>query len=241
MYGWLIVCPCPIGRGRSAYAASRCSAGTKRWRGTRRSAVKTRSSWMPRASIWLRTISSRASLQAASARGPSVGAGAAAQVKARKAPAIASASLIRAILSDGSSALTRRARDSFLSLWLGAPRIRAGDAGRQASRARTRRGLRLGLPWRKWTGLVLNRVAIRESAETGVVQADPGRGVPEPAAPSAVGAARAAACAGGAFDRLEAVRRGELDLCLGEIGRSGDRGARRVFHDPVRSTSRGTP
>src|SRR4029453_3364258 len=123
MYGWVIVCPCPIGRGRSGYAESRWFAGTKRWRGTRRSAVKTRSSSMPRASIWLRTISSRASRQAASARGSSVGAGAAAQVRARAPPAIANAIRSTTTLWSGPFALTRRAADSHFRSPTGAATI----------------------------------------------------------------------------------------------------------------------
>ena len=58
MYGCEIVCPSPIGSGRSSYANRASAAGTKRSRGTARMASSTSGSVMPRASIWVATMRS---------------------------------------------------------------------------------------------------------------------------------------------------------------------------------------
>ena len=61
MYGCEIVCPSPIGSGRSSYANRASATGTNRSRGTARMASSTSGSVMPRASIWVATMRSRSS------------------------------------------------------------------------------------------------------------------------------------------------------------------------------------
>ena len=58
-----MVCPSPMGRGRSSYAEDFKSPGTKKWRSTLSIADRTRGSLIPLALIWVSTILSRMALK----------------------------------------------------------------------------------------------------------------------------------------------------------------------------------
>lgn len=60
MYGWLIVCPSPMGKGLSSYASSRKDSSTNKCRGTSPRAESTLGSLIPLATSCFCTMFSRA-------------------------------------------------------------------------------------------------------------------------------------------------------------------------------------
>src|ERR1039457_81706 len=58
IYGWEMVAPWPMGRGRSSYAMDRTFVGTNRWRGVERRTRNISGLRIPRLSIWSATMRS---------------------------------------------------------------------------------------------------------------------------------------------------------------------------------------